>query len=298
MIGWPPSTCLGSAARCLGGQFVASMEPVLRTLCGLLLLTNNLLPPKGDVLDIGAHVGRETCWYSSLDPSRTVHAVEPLETNIARMRHEIPRWQELIGAGNIEILHAGFGSRQSRLTVPRISHRDPEHNQLVLWRAENNATGMIDTESFPVYTVDKIFEHTTLAFAHIDVEGQEADLLQGARLTLARDRPWLTVEAHTNASLRGFVEREYILTNRIGKMLSNAQYATYVVNEVCGHKGCRNVLCVPSEHITRFEASDAWLLMHRAGALNRCDNVSPSLWHCLQSSIFRVRVSGYYGSLH
>ena len=164
MIGWPPSTCLGSAAHCLGGQFVASMEPVLRTLCGLLLLTNNLLPPKGDVLDIGAHVGRETCWYSSLDPSRTVHAVEPLETNIARMWHEVPRWQESIGAGNIEILHAGFGSRQSRLTVPRISHRDPEHNQLVLWRAENNATGMIDTESFPVYTLDKIFEQTTLGY--------------------------------------------------------------------------------------------------------------------------------------
>ena len=60
---------------------------------------------------------------------------------------------------------------------------------------------------------------------------------------MARDRPWLTVEFHTNASLKGFVEREYILANRIGKMLSNAQYATYVVNEVCGHKGCRNVLC-------------------------------------------------------
>ena len=294
LLGQPPTSCLGAATSCLGGPNIASMEPVTRTLVGLLLLTRGLLP-NGSVLDVGAHVGHEACWYSALDPLRTVHAVEPLEHNIARMQRQRAMSWPAMGIGKIVILHAGLGSQeQSRVSVPRIRSKNPEGHVLTLWRVANASeptkTKETEQESFPVHTVDSMFEVERLAFAHIDVEGEELNLLNGAGRTLARDRPWLTVEAHTNASMLQYTDRDYYVAHHVGKELARAQYTMYVIDEWCGDPGCRNILCVPEADKTRFEVSETGRLMHQAGTLTHCGEAkADALWECLQASVYRVR---------
>ena len=125
------------------------------------------------------------------------------------------------------------------------------------------------------------------------MEGLEPEVLDGARRTVARDRPWLTFEAHTNATAKSLSDAELIaavgLAHRLGKALHHARYAVYVVDEVCGGSGCRNLLCVPMPHEARFEASGVWQFMSEVGLLTRCDG--STLWDCLQGSARRMRLA-------
>ena len=303
-LGRPPASCLGSATRCLGdGVFKAAMEPVLHTLCGLMLLTDGLLPA-GSVLDVGAHIGGEACWYSSLEPSRMVHAVEPLQANVAYMQNLLPRW-EAWGARNVTVTHAGLGREAiTNMSVPRIRYRNLGQNMLTLSQVTKESDGELET--FPLLTIDGIFEGERLALAHIDVEGQEYEVLLGARRTLARDRPWLTLETHTNTSIVGYSERDYRMAVHIGRLLGHSRYAVYVVDEACGAPGCRNLLCVPKGDVAKFEATEAFrLLHHRTSGDPRTSHVTTNslfycvsiedkadaLWGCLQESVHRVRTT-------
>ena len=312
-LGRPPASCLGSATRCLGdGVFKAAMEPVLHTLCGLMLLTDGLLPA-GSVLDVGAHIGGEACWYSSLDPSRMVHAVEPLQANVAYMQNLLPRW-EAWGARNVTVTHAGLGREAiTNMSVPRIRYRNLGQNMLTLSQVTNESDGELET--FPLLTIDGIFEGERLALAHIDVEGQEYEVLLGARRTLARDRPWLTLETHTNTSIVGYSERDYRMAVHIGRLLGHSRYAVYVVDEACGAPGCRNLLCVPKGDVAKFEATEAFRLLHHrtssvpphrtsggdprtsqvtSDSLFYCVSIedrADALWGCLQGSVHRVRAT-------
>jgi len=251
LLGQPPTSCLGAATSCLGGPNIASMEPVTRTLVGLLLLTRGLLP-NGSVLDVGAHVGHEACWYSALDPLRTVHAVEPLEHNIARMQRQRAMSWPAMGIGKIVILHAGLGSQeQSRVSVPRIRSKNPEGHVLTLWRVANASeptkTKETEQESFPVHTVDSMFEVERLAFAHIDVEGAELDVLHGAESTIQRDRPLFSVEV--------WVHKNHTYTRSLIDTVGAYGYRPYAIAEKCGlNLDCRNLLCVPTERHSAFVA--------------------------------------------
>lgn len=66
-------------------------EPMLRVLLGLLLLDADDLLPDGSVLDAGAHLGGDACFYSAASPhsakhsARIVHALDPDERNVAFM---------------------------------------------------------------------------------------------------------------------------------------------------------------------------------------------------------------------
>ena len=109
-----------------------------------------------------------------------------------------------------------------------------------------------------------------MAFAHWDVEHAEFELLQGARRTLARDRPWFTVEAHLPtaercgplppmgpgadhaAALRESAQAKLRLASSMG-------FRAFILEEPCGAIcGCRNVLCVPEEHVARWVASPVY----------------------------------------
>ena len=53
-------------------------RPTTEQLLHLLLagLFSERLVPEGSVIDVGANDGEMACYYASLDPQRTVHAME------------------------------------------------------------------------------------------------------------------------------------------------------------------------------------------------------------------------------
>lgn len=111
-------------------------------------------------------------------------------------------------------------------------------------------SGFGSLQSFPVLRVDDLFfggawMTERLAFAHWDVEGNEAAVVAGAARTLARDRPLLTVEVVLFAQEHHSGGWQVDAAGLLRSLLHRHDYATFVVEESCGvrHPG---FTCGPS----------------------------------------------------
>jgi len=93
-----------------------------------------------------------------------------------------------------------------------------------------------------MYRLDDLFATERLAFAHLDVEGAELDVLHGGEATILRDRPVFTVEVHVQLN-RSF-------TSELVEWIARRGFSIYLVHERCGVKfDCRNLLCLPVERV-------------------------------------------------
>ena len=300
--------CLGAAAQCLYGDgMVIRHEPVLRVLLALLLINSDGLLPDGSVVDAGAHLGQEACFYSALTPSRIVHALDPVAQNVVLMTRRVSEngngraatasWWSL-GARTVQPLLAGLGDDDSRMLVDR---RIRLGGMVVDGGMARNASGGIGPEDapyvtfVPIYRLDTLFAPTgiwkgeRLALAHLDVEGLEAAVLRGGKQTLsnprAGGRPIFTVEI----SARSYRQREFSVVRGLGEAIASVGYVAYVVNEVCGGPECRNFVCIPKERVELFERSSVATLMRSAGQLlTRCE-LTHELWGCFEKSVEMLR---------
>ena len=71
------------------GACPALSETLFRAIVGGLFLEARV--PNGSIIDAGAHMGFESCYYAGMSPLRTVHAVEPLSSNVAFMKRQYSR---------------------------------------------------------------------------------------------------------------------------------------------------------------------------------------------------------------
>ena len=79
---------------------------------------------------------------------------------------------------------------------------------------------------FPLYTIDSLFyeKGRKLAFAHLDVEGLELDVLKGAVQTMRQSRPIFTTEVR--------VHKDVAYTDALMDFIFDLGYDSYVINEV------------------------------------------------------------------
>ncbi|KAJ1616061.1 hypothetical protein T492DRAFT_1106559 [Pavlovales sp. CCMP2436] len=189
-------------------------------------------------------MGDWTCMYASFDRSRTVHGLDPLRANvdraIRRFGADAPNMHMHVGGLDAQESVADAGAKKTRgqMTMPK----QPRGNA-----RESNT-------SFPIHTLDKLFSegglfgNEKLAFAHIDVEGFELNVLKGARAVLARDQPVVTVEAH--------VHQNITFTRELLRELSANGYDSFLVEEPCGVRGdCRNIIGFPRSRRNEFRDS-------------------------------------------
>jgi FkbM family methyltransferase len=143
-----------------------------------------IVKPGMVVVDVGANIGAHTLFFAAaVGPAGRVIAVEPqrilyqmLCSNL--MLNTIP---------NVFAHHAGLGSAAGSILVPPLNYS-----------ASFNFGGLSlgafkEGETVPVVTLDSL-ALSACHFVKIDVEGMEAEVLQGARETLARHSPILYVE--------------------------------------------------------------------------------------------------------
>ena len=156
------------------------------------------------------------------------------------------------------------------------------------------AAVLANVTSFTAFRLDFLLSHAwsgeRLGLLHLDVEGHEAGVLRGASHTLRQHRPVLTLEAHTNTSVRHYDAADETRVDEMEDALRRAGYGrhVYVVDEVCGSGGCRNLVVFPAGGAGEaFEASELRRIFDSSERLARCDPAE-SLWVCLQASVRRI----------
>ena len=229
--------------------------------------------PNGSIIDAGAHMGFEACFYAGLAPQRTVHAVEPLSSNVAFMRRQYGKSHP-----NVRPLLGGLGSSSHNLALGRDAHRvagvqlslTHTHYKVINGTAADD-DGPTHRKTVRVRTVDDLFaqrwagEH--LGFMHLDVQGGELEVLRGAMVTLKRDQPLFSVELD--------VHRNYSYSVELLNCLSNGGYHALLIDEECGvNLDCRNILALPKSRSALFAGSPTIKDAYTAGQLVSVDNTS------------------------
>lgn len=164
-----------------------------------LLVSGN----KGVVVDVGAHVGNHTLWFTAVC-GRNVIAIEPNPESVLQLNSHLRMnrmWDRT------EIYQVALGAEDGQ-------------GSYVPGPAGNTGMGRVEIGEggVSVTTLDSVMEAARLynpdrrvALIKIDVEGSAVDVLRGAAETLERDRPLLYVEgefneihAHLGSEWRGF----------------------------------------------------------------------------------------------
>ena len=152
-------------------------------------------------IDAGANVGTWT--WTMARHSKQVHAFEPNPKNISKLRHNVASLR------NVTIHGFALSDRggEATLRIPRGSKG--YSNQ----RASLSSVAVGDDQAFTALRVEqKRLDDCGLkniSFIKIDVEGFELALLDGARETIARERPNLLIEIeeiHTKTSIDDSVQ--------------------------------------------------------------------------------------------
>jgi FkbM family methyltransferase len=151
---------------------------------GEVALFAQIVKPGMLVVDVGANIGAHTVFFAkAVGPGGRVIAVEPQRILYQMLCGNL----SLNAIGNTFAQHAGLGSAPGSILVPPLNYG-----------ANFNFGGLSlgdfkEGEQVAVTTLDAL----ALPGCHlvkIDVEGMEAQVLQGARETLAHHRPILYVE--------------------------------------------------------------------------------------------------------
>jgi FkbM family methyltransferase len=147
----------------------------------------------GVLLDIGAHDGLLTIPFAQLPGSR-VHAFEPLPSAMARLRGAflaafggVPRHVTL----HEEALGAAFG--EAILTLPVLDGVPQEQWASISKDYSEHRSVTTQAHAVRVITLDSLDLQDVTAIK-LDAEGAEQEVLEGARNTLTRCRPAISIE--------------------------------------------------------------------------------------------------------
>ncbi|MCA3418765.1 MAG: FkbM family methyltransferase [Roseomonas sp.] len=156
---------------------------------------HRLLHRPGTLVDIGAHDGLLTIPLARLPGSRVL-AFEPLPSAYARLQAAL---RAAFGGdpANVECHHLALGDHQGSITLamPVLDGVAQEQWASTAKDYAAHVSARVSVERFtvPMRTLDD-FALTDVTAIKLDAEGAEYEILRGARETLLRCRPVLTLE--------------------------------------------------------------------------------------------------------
>ena len=212
-------------------------------------LANSSLLHQGDLVDAGTNDGDDAVRLAVAFAPRTVLAMDPLRSNVATVRAKAAaHWNLQVLQGGLSSTD-GFDSYDSSIDIregPSYLRQTGRYNQYL--------NGAKTRTNFTVYTIDTLFTGRSLAFAHFDVEGAEANVLRGAHSTIMRDQPLFTVEVFPTSHANWYAE--------VLGLIHSFDYEASAFNESCGwvsvpgrrklrDKNCLNLICAPRRRISQ-----------------------------------------------
>ena len=148
-------------------------------------------PRKGDiVLDCGAGVG--VAVHDELAAgAQTVVAIEPAPENLECLRRN---YRAEIAAGRVIVVPKGVWDKDDFLTL-RVDPSNSGADSFVLRNAR-----AVEIDRVPLVTIDELVAELKLPrvdYIKLDVSGAEAKVLEGAKQTLAKFKPRLSVATYS-----------------------------------------------------------------------------------------------------
>jgi FkbM family methyltransferase len=142
----------------------------------------------GTILDVGAHDGLLTLPLARL-PGARVLAFEPLPAAHARLA------AACAGLSNVVLRREALGAAPGMLTlsVPVLDGEPAEQWAILAKDYSAFASVTAERHEVQVITIDSLGLHD-VAHVKVDAEGFEQEVLEGARATLLRCRPVLSLE--------------------------------------------------------------------------------------------------------
>jgi FkbM family methyltransferase len=156
---------------------------------------HTLLHRPGTLVDVGAHDGLVTLPFARR-PGARVHAFEPLPSAFARLS---ARLAATFGGppSHVTLHEAALGDHAGRitLTMPLVDGAPQEQwaSTAKDYRAHVSERVAVARFEVPILTLDSLALADVTAMK-VDAEGAEYEILRGARETLLRCRPVLSVE--------------------------------------------------------------------------------------------------------
>jgi FkbM family methyltransferase len=185
--------------------------------CDFFQFMSFLQDGQGDILDVGANIGIMTVHLAQKFPNTTIHAFEPIPSNIAVLKRIIQKFD----LKNV-ILHEfalGDSIGKAQMVVPELSKAKQQGLSHV---KHESITELNDGETFTVdiKTLDSVLLNTKVQGIKIDVENFEYFALKGAAEMLKHSKPIVYAELWDNENRSNCFE-----------LLSAMQYNNYIVED-------------------------------------------------------------------
>jgi len=147
-------------------------------------------PNAGDItLDCGANIG-VTVHEELAAGAKLVVAIEPAPENLECLRRNFP---SEITTGRVIIVPKGVWNKNDFLTL-RVDPKNSGADSFVI-----KHEGEVDLDRVPLTTIDQLVADLKLPrvdYIKMDIEGAEPKALEGARATLAKFKPRLSVASY------------------------------------------------------------------------------------------------------
>ena len=170
---------------------------------------------EGSVLDVGANIGIMTAHLGQYLPNTTIHAFEPIPSNISVLKKIIAKFNlKLVQLHEIAV---GETSGSVKMILPQngktkmqgLSH--VKHESITEWNEGEEFEVQLDT-------LDNQLKTEKIQGIKIDVENFEYFALQGAKELLQRDHPIIYAELWDNQNRTNCFE-----------LLASLSYQAYIV---------------------------------------------------------------------
>lgn len=194
------------------------------------LIKNNII--KNNIVDSGAWIGDNSIpWAKNIDG--TVYSIDPSYENC----DFINKTCLLNNILNVKTLQYALSNTNEILTT----NNDIQHCSFVYENPGLN--GINKTEAVSLDYLYEIKEINNIGYIHLDVEGMEYKVIEGATNIIDLYRPLVSFEQHL----------EIDNYDEISNFFYTKNYTVYLIDEVlpgCRHD-CRNSFAFPNEIVTK-----------------------------------------------
>lgn len=211
---------------------------------------SKLIQPGATILDIGAFIGTHTLAFSSMaGPRGHVISFEPRAETFELLKKNI----ELNERNNVSLHQNGLGSEQSTISLKKFTAENPANFASLELKNEKSLDPTLQY-TVEVLTLDS-YQLEEVHLIKIDVEGMERDVLDGASLTIKKNRPAIFAECNSIAAGLKLLEWSKSHSYECLGHLSDAFNANNFNNEnnnVFGASKEFNLLLIPIEKLQDF----------------------------------------------